>query len=268
MFDTHCHLNFEAFKSTFEDVISRARHEGVSKMLIPGTDLETSKRAFDIAETHQNIYASVGIHPTKDLGKLNLDSVMFKLEELAHSDKVVAIGEVGLDYYWFRSSPDVQKVFFKSQIKLALKLGKSLIIHNRHAGEDVISSLQNVWHKALGKRSVFHCCEVDSNMLLFAKNNGIFIGVDGDVTYDKAKQKFIKEVPLEQIVIETDSPYILPEPYRSQSSLPKGDSKDQMLNEPKNVKLIIEAVAKLKKVTPKELEKITTDNGKTLFGLN
>lgn len=258
MFDTHCHLNFEAFEDSYEDVIGRARHAGVRFMLIPGTDWKTSKKAFDIAEVHQNIYASVGIHPTKDLGKIDLEPTIFKLEELAENDKVVAIGEVGLDYYWFRSSPDVQKVFFRAQIKLALKMGKSLIIHNRHAGEDVVKTLQSLWHRNLVKRCVFHCCEEDNYMLTFARNNGIFIGVDGDVTYDKDKQKFIKDVPVELLVVETDSPYMLPEPLRS---------KERVNNEPKNVELVLDAVAKLKNIDKNELKKITTKNAKTLFVL-
>lgn len=259
MFDTHCHLNFEAFEDNFEEVIARARHEGVRQMLIPGTDLKTSKKALDIAEVHQNIYASVGIHPTKDLGKIDLESSLYKLEELAENNKVVAIGEVGLDYYWFRSSPDVQKEFFKAQIKLALKLGKALIIHNRQAGEDVVKTLQSVWHKNLVRRCVFHCCEVDDYLLTFALNNGIYIGVDGDVTYDADKQNFINEVPLESLVIETDSPYLLPEPLRS---------KERVNNEPTNMKLVLECVAKVKNIGKDELGKITTNNAKRLFSVD
>ena len=258
MFDTHCHLNFQAFDTYFNEVIKRAFDAGVKHITVPGTDLETSKKAIVIAESYENIYAAVGIHPTKDLSTVSLKSVIYKLEEIALSTKVASIGEIGLDYYRYRSSSAVQKQFFLAQLELSLKVDKSVIIHNRHASKDVLDILEGNWQNAYEGRMVFHCCEAEQEILNFAIKHDIFIGVDGDVTYDKEKMKFIKNVPLELLVIETDSPYIIPEPLHSKKVFP---------NEPKNLSYIAKKVAEIKKVAIEKLSETTLKNGLRLFGL-
>ena len=259
MFDTHCHLNFQAFSDSFDSVIKTAQNENVSLMMIPGTDYEISKRAVEISEIYSGTYSAIGIHPTKDLENLDLNQSLIMLEELAKSPKVMAIGEIGLDYYRYRAGSVIQKMFFEHQLKLALKLNKSMIIHNRHASEDVLKILNKIRTENFEERVVFHCCEPDEILLDFAIKHNIYVGVDGDVTYDKAKQDFIKQVPLELLVVETDSPYIIPEPLRS--------TKKGVSNEPKNVKLVLEKISEIKNVDFEELVKITTGNGKRLFGI-
>jgi len=259
MFDTHAHLNFEVFKDSFSDIIKKSREDGILNIVVPGTDFDTSKKAIDIATDYEGIYAAVGIHPTKELDLKNLEAEVYKIEELANYEKVVAIGEIGLDYYRFKSPASIQKKYFEAQIKLAKKLDKSLIIHNRHAGHEVVKTVEKSWDGSLSRRCVFHCCEADHEMLSFALEKGIFLGVDGDITFDNDKLKFISKVPIEQLVVETDSPYILPEPKRSEKAFPNTSS---------NLIYIIETVSKIKKLPIDEVKLITSLNAKTLFGLN
>ncbi|PIS15487.1 hydrolase TatD [Candidatus Roizmanbacteria bacterium CG09_land_8_20_14_0_10_41_9] len=274
MFDTHCHLNFKAFQKTLPDVIDRAYKAGVSYMLIPGTDLEASRRAVEIAKGHKGVYAAVGIHPhhaleslgsTDDRRKTKVDMI----EELLREEKVLAVGEVGIDKYQYKETkyktgsinPDFierQKELFVHQIQLAIQHKKSLILHNREAVEDTLLILKDHWGTHLEGRTVFHCCEPDKQLLEFAKKHRVYIGVDGDVTYNKKKQEFIKTVPLELLVLETDSPFLLPEPLRSQKKYP---------NEPANLASISAFLGDLLNIEKDELARVTTQNAKKLFTL-
>jgi len=275
-FDTHCHLNFEAFDGKVDEVIDRAKKTGVNQIVIPGTDVDTSEKAVAIAEKYDGIYAAVGIHPHhifeiyskssipkffdgKPQTAKNLVSSLFKL--LSHP-KVVAVGEVGIDRHIYQKTKypnykieeefvELQKIILKEQIKLAVEYGKSLVLHNREAKKEMFEVLNDVWDKKLEGRSVFHCCEPDETLLEFAKDHKMFIGVDGDIAYYKEKQQFIKTVPLEMLVLETDSPFL--------------SSTKQFPNEPKNIILIAEFIAKLKNISIKKIAKITTENARKLF---
>ena len=241
MFDTHCHLNFGAFDGRVGEVVDRAKQSGVNQIVIPGTDVPTSEKAIAIAEQYEGyspersrgIYAAVGIHPhhvfeifngeKNLLPSLSFKKELKKIENLLTNPKVVAIGEVGIDRHIYQKTkyPDykieeefveLQKIFLIEQIKLAIKYNKSLILHNREAKKDMLGLLESVWDKKLEGRTVFHCCEPDFELLEFAKKHKMFIGVDGDITYYKEKQEFIKTIPLEMLVFETDSPFLNPEP--------------------------------------------------------
>lgn len=269
MFDTHCHLNFKAFDEKVDEVINEAKKVGVNQIVIPGTDVLTSKKAVEIAEKFEDVYVAVGIHPHHvfeiyqgKTEKFSLASDLKNIEDLLKNIKVVAIGEIGIDRHIYQKTKypdykiaeefvDLQKEFFLEQIKLAHKYKKSLIIHNREAKKDVIEVLTNHQSLVTNHSSVFHCCEPDSELLEFAKNHKMFIGVDGDITYHKEKQEFIKTVPLEMLVLETDSPYL--SPFR------------KFPNEPKNIPVIAEFVAKLKGIEVDEVMKQTTENAQTLF---
>ncbi len=298
LFDTHCHLNFEAFDNNVDDVIKRAKNVGVDHILIPGTDVPTSEKAVQIAEKHEGVYAAVGIHPhhimqyqilnikyQNDISNIKQDVIpapirgqapegihsdLIHIENLLRNPKVIAIGEVGIDRHIYQKTkyPDykigeefvkLQKEVLKKQIDLVVKYDKSLILHNREAKADMFEVLNKTWDKKLEGRSVFHCCEPDNELLEFAKGHKMFIGVDGDITYHKAKQEFIKTVPLDILVLETDSPFLNPEPNRSK----EGGTK----NEPGNIPLIAEFVAKLKRITIEEVAKQTTENARKLFGI-
>ena len=181
----------------------------------------------------------------------------------------MAVGEVGMDRHTYKDTKyeeytidekfiEIQRDLLRLQIQLAVKHKKSLIVHNREAKADLLPIVQDNWNEHLRHHAVFHCCEADIELLEFAKKHDMFIGVDGDVTYDKKKQDFIKEVPLEMLVVETDSPYILPEPLLSQKKYP---------NEPANVRYVVKMVAQIKNIAFDEVIKITTENGKNLFQL-
>jgi len=216
MFDTHCHLNFDFFDNKLKDVISSAREVGVERFVIPGTDIESSKKAIKIAGHYKNVYAAIGIHPTEDLEKKGVSKIIEQLREMVEdSKKIVAIGEVGLDYYRFKSPASKQIEFLKEQIKLAKKLGLSVIFHNRVATKDFLKTVDLMWDSSLKNKIVFHACSADKTILDFAKKKGVYIGVDGDVTYDDQKASFIKKVPLDMLVLETDSPFLTPRPVRN-----------------------------------------------------
>jgi len=271
MFDTHCHLNFKRFKNSVSEVIQRAKEAGVQSIVIPGTDVVTSQKAVEIASQYEGVYVAVGIHPHHALQfqMSSFKSEIEKLKTLLMHSKVVAIGEVGLDKHEYTQTKyktykvddqfiEAQKQLLIEQIKLALKYDKSLILHNREAKDELLPLLEKCWDKKLEGRTVFHCCEPDMELLEFAQNHGIFIGVDGDVTYLPEKAEFVKKVPLEMLVLETDSPYLLPEPLRMQKLYP---------NEPKNITVIAEYIAYLKGLKKDQLQQVTYENSKKLFAL-
>lgn len=273
MIDTHAHLNFIAFKDNLEEVLDNTWREGVEKIIIPGASLKSSKRAVEKAHLDHRLFAAIGIHPHHvfEFRMKNEECriVLDEIEKLLQDEKVVAVGEVGLDRYFYKSTRytgykvdddfiDLQKYFFVKQIKLAKKYNKSLIVHNRGAADEVLELLKENWDKALEGHTVFHCAEANSKILEFAKSHNIFIGVDGDITYTPEKAEFIKLVPLEMIVLETDSPYLIPEPLRSQG---------EKVNTPGNLNIIAKFLAELLGKNLEEIKNITTDNAKKLFRL-
>lgn len=290
MFDTHCHLNFKAFKKTLPDVIARAHESGITNIVIPGTDVKTSKKAVEIAQQHEHIYAAVGIHPHHVMKYFNRHPEGVKrlkdpeynqeilraaqddineIEKLISHPKVVAVGEIGIDrheygetvYQEYAVNDEfiiLQRELLKNQIDLAKKYKKSLIFHNREAKQDILAILKEKWDTSFENRTVFHCCEPDEELLDFAQKHKMFIGVDGDITYYPEKQEFIKKVPLGMLVLETDSPFLLPEPLKTEKKYP---------NEPKNIAFFIELIATLKKTDVEYITMKTTENARTLFSL-
>ncbi|OGK09684.1 hypothetical protein A2767_07510 [Candidatus Roizmanbacteria bacterium RIFCSPHIGHO2_01_FULL_35_10] len=277
MFDTHCHLNFKAFEGRVEEVIDNAKKAGINSIVVPGTDLESSKKAVEISERFDQVYAAVGIHPhhvfeiqsNNDSGQAGMTKEMQEIEKLLTHKKVVAIGEIGLDRHYYNKTkyPDykidesfleLQKDFLRKQIELAIKYKKSIIFHNREARKDFLETLTDYRSLITDYRCVFHCCEPDQALLEYAIRHKIFIGVDGDITYRKDKQEFIKTVPLKMLVLETDSPLLLPIQLR-------GDNKRRPANEPKNLKLIADFIAEIIGIKVETLEKITVENSGKLF---
>lgn len=279
MFDTHTHLNFHSLEGKTKDIIRQANDEGVTHFVIPGTDFPTSQKAVDLANTFadKNVYAAVGIHPhhvfeAQQKGEESYGADIKKIERLLADKRVVAVGEVGLDRHYYEATKyqnyDVTEEFIKTQqiifnehVKLALKHDKTLIIHHREAKKDLLDCLAEVWSGSLSRRSVIHCCEPDHDLLAYAKEHKLFIGVDGDVTYDKKKQAFIKEVPLDMLVLETDAPFLIPEPHRSKPRDVRGP------NVPAYLTLIAEKVANVKDVSVDEVKKATFENALELFQL-
>ena len=275
MIDTHCHLNFKRFKKTLEETITQATRAGVTTFIVPGTDAITSHKAVEIANTHEHAYAAVGFHPHHMFAMKQITSdipehITAQLTPLLAEKKVVAIGEVGLDRHLYEETKypdyqvsedfilDQQKALI-TQIHLAIQYDKSLIIHNRETKKELLAILTAEWDEKRRTKTVFHCCEPDRELLAFAKAHDIFIGIDGDVTYGGDKASFAQEIPLDMLVLETDSPFLLPEPLKSQRVYP---------NTPATIPTIAEAVANIKGVAVEEVAKQTTENAQVLFSLS
>jgi TatD DNase family protein len=274
LIDTHTHLQFKAFEETVDDVIQTAKDSGIDKMIIVGTNLDTSKKAIALAEKHVGLFASVGLHPHHIFAlttnnEYMVNTFLRSVEELVKNPKVIAIGETGIDKHHYQKTHyqnysvsdefvSLQKICFREQINLAIEYKKTLIIHNREAASELLQVLEENWHPFLQGRSVLHCCEPEEALLEFAINNRIFIGVDGDVTYDKAKQAFVKKIPLDLLVLETDSPYFIPEPLKSEGT---------SLNQPANLEIIAQIIANLKNEPIENVRKMSSTNALTLFKL-
>lgn len=253
LFDTHTHLDSHKFDDDREAVIMRAREAGVELMVNIGFDRETIPTTMKLAETYDFIYAAVGWHPVESIHMTPEDLVW--IEELCRHPKVVAIGEIGLDYYWDTSPKEVQHKVFREQIRLARKIGKPIVIHNRDAHEDILSILREEKAEEVG--GVMHCFSGSPETAKICLDMNFYISFGGPVTYKNARvpKEALASVPLDRLLIETDSPYLTPHPYRGKR------------NESSYVSFVAEAAAEIKGISIEELGRITTENGKKCFGI-
>lgn len=254
LFDTHVHLNDEQFNEDLQEVIERAKEAGVSYMVVVGFNRQTIERAISLVEEYDFLYASIGWHPVDAIDMTDEDLAW--IEEMAAHPKVVALGEMGLDYHWDKSPHDVQKEVFRRQISLAKKLKLPIIIHNRDATEDVVQILREENAEEVG--GIMHCFSGSAETAKECVEMNFHISLGGPVTFKNAKKpkKVAMEVPLERLLIETDCPYLAPHPYRGKR------------NEPAHVKLVAEQIAELKEISYEEVAKKTTENAMKLFGIN
>ncbi|MCM3021480.1 TatD family hydrolase [Priestia megaterium] len=254
LFDTHVHLNAEQYEDDLQEVINRALEKGVQNMVVVGFDEPTIKKAIQIAETYDFIYASVGWHPVDAIDMT--DEYLAWIEELAQHPKVVALGEMGLDYHWDKSPKEVQKDVFRRQIRLARKVNLPIIIHNRDATEDVVTILKEEHVEEVG--GIMHCFTGSIEVAKQCMDMNMYISFGGPVTFKNAKKpkEVATELPLDKLLIETDCPYLTPHPFRGKR------------NEPGYVSYVAEQIAELKGITYEELADITTANAKKLFGIN
>ncbi|EMT45281.1 TatD family hydrolase [Anoxybacillus flavithermus] len=253
LFDTHAHLNATQFNEDVEQVIERASAEGVSHIVVVGFDRPTIERAMELAEQYSFIYAAVGWHPVDAIHMTDDDLMM--IEQLAAHPKVVALGEMGLDYYWDQSPKEVQKEVFRKQIRLAKKVKLPIIIHNRDATADIVHILREEQAAEVG--GVMHCFTGSVEVAHQCIDMNFYISFGGPVTFKNAKKpkEVAKEIPLDRMLIETDCPYLTPHPFRGKR------------NEPSYVKYVAEAIAELKGVSFDEVAQKTSDNAKRLFGI-
>lgn len=251
--DTHTHMDHAAFNEDREEAIRRAYDNGVTRIVNVGFNRETIPSTMALAEQYDFIYAAVGWHP-QDAIDMRADDLDW-LEELCKQEKVVAIGETGLDYYWDTSPKDVQDRVFREQIRLARKLGKPLIIHNRDAHQDVIQVLKE--EKAAEVGGIMHCFSGSWETAKQCLDLNFSISFAGPVTFKNAKQpkEVLAKVPLDRLLLETDAPYLTPHPYRGKR------------NETGYVRLVAEIAAEIKGVTLEEIAHATTDNAIRLLGL-
>ena len=252
-FDTHAHLNADQFQDDGEEVIERAKAEGVSNIVVVGFDEKTIKGALLLAEKHESIFAAVGWHPVDAIDMT--DDHLLWLEQLSSHEKVVALGEMGLDYYWDKSPKEVQQEVFRKQIRLAKKVKLPIIIHNRDAHEDIVTILREEGASEVG--GIMHCFSGSLETAQQCVEMNFHISLGGPVTFKNAKKpkEVAREIPLDRLLIETDCPYLAPHPYRGKR------------NEPSYVKLVAETIAELKGVSVEEIAQITNANAKKLFAI-
>ena len=252
IFDTHAHYDSGAFNADREELLASMPSKGVGLILDPGCEERSSRAALALAEKYSFVYAAVGVHP-EDMEGMTSDTLE-TIRRLARHEKCVAIGEIGLDYYWDDTHKAEQKELFAAQLALAEELDLPVIVHDREAHADCLE-ITGGFPKA---RGVFHCFSGSAEMAkeLLRRGNW-YLGFDGPVTYKNARKalEVLEIVPPERILVETDSPYMSPVPLRGKR------------NDSSNLVYIIQKIAEIKGMTPQEVERITWENGKRLFGI-
>ncbi len=258
--DTHCHLDFDLFAEDRDEVIERASETGLVRILNPAIDLETSKNGIRLAEKYPMVHAAVGLHPN---GAVEwTDELLEGLRRLSAHEKVVAVGEIGLDYYWKKAPAEVQQRVLKRQLALAEEVNLPVIIHNREATADVLAILLD-WQQELAEKGhplaerpgVMHSFSADEDAAFSAIRAHYYIGITGPVTFKNAPvlQALVKVLPLECLLIETDAPYLTPHPYRGKR------------NEPARVRLVAEKIADLKEMEVGDVIARTAANAERLL---
>ncbi|MGB5850376.1 MAG: TatD family hydrolase [Ignavibacteriaceae bacterium] len=251
--DTHSHLFYPNFEDDLDEVIQRARDSGVDFILVPATDLATAKEVINLTEKYDMIYGAVGIHPheTKDWDP----SLLNEIESLASHKKIVAVGEIGLDYYYDYSPKEKQIEAFKSQIDLALKLNLPIIVHNRDSDEDMMEIINS--YCGSGLKAQFHCFNGSLKDAKELMHMGYMISFTGNITFKKADElrEVLKNIRIDQLLLETDSPFLTPIPFRGKR------------NEPAYVKYIAEQVAEAHELSIEEVGRISSFNTFRIFGI-
>jgi TatD DNase family protein len=253
LIDTHCHLDFERFNEDRHAVIERAIQAGVQRMIVPGVDLQNCTAVLKLAEQYDNVYAAVGVHPNSTARWQ--DKWVDEVRQLADHEKVVAIGEIGLDNYWDKSPQTTQRWAMRAQLKLAAELNLPVIIHNREANEDTIRVLAESPLAGRDGAGVLHSFSGDWGTAQAALQMGFYIGFTGPLTFKKAAELrwIAAQVPNNRVLIETDAPFLTPEPYRGKR------------NEPAYVARVAAQLAESKGMTTAVIAQQTTENAMRLF---
>lgn len=250
-FDTHTHLDDEKFDTDRDELIASFKDEGLTLAVNIGANIKTSENSIALAEKYDFIYASVGVHPN-DVGDMT-ESDLAQLEEWAKHPRVVAIGEIGLDYHYDEPEPEIQKVWFERQLRLAQKLNMPYIIHDRDAHADVLEIIKRVGYF----NGVMHCFSGSAEMARQVTDLGMYVSIAGQVTFKNAPkvQAVAQAVPLDKLLIETDSPYLTPEPFRGKR------------NNSAYVKYTAQKIAELRGMDVAEIARITMENGKRFYNI-
>ena len=257
LFDSHSHYNDEKFDIDREEIIKETLSNGVSNFIVAGYNIEGSKKAVEIASKYEELYAIAGISPN-DVENIetedDINKCVNEIEKIASNKKIVAIGEIGLDYYWNKDNKETQKEMFIKQIELANKLNLPIVIHTREAVADTLEILKT--HN-VNKKGIFHCCPLNRELVKEALKLDFYISLSGVITFKNAKNadEIINLVPEDKLLIETDSPFLAPEPVR-------GTRNNSM-----NVKYVAEKIAKVKNKTIEEIADLTNQYAKRIFGI-
>ena len=252
-FDTHVHLNDEKFDPDREQIVKKIFSLGVTKCIDLGCNLESSNKSIELAEKYDFIYSAVGLHPEEiPEEQKKMIKILDEIKNLANKNKVVAIGEIGLDYYWKNDNKELQKNAFIKQIEIANELKLPVCIHTRDSIDDTIFIIRNNKIKSSG---VLHCCPFNTELVKHGLEAGLYIAFGGTCTFKNSKNapKIIEQVPLDKILIETDSPYLAPEPIRGTR------------NDSSNLKYVVEKIAEIKNINAEQIAKITYKNAEKLF---
>jgi TatD DNase family protein len=251
LIDTHVHLNAEQYVNDLDEVIERARENGIEKMVVIGCDRPTIERTMELIDEHEDIYGVIGWHPVDAIDCTDED--LEWIEQLSKHEKIVGIGEMGLDYHWDKSPKDVQKDLFKKQIELAKRVNLPIIIHNREATEDCVAILKEMHAEEIG--GIMHAFSGDESVADEIIDMNFYVSLGGPVTFKNAQlpKDIAVHVPIDRLLVETDAPYLTPHPYRGKR------------NEPAYVKLVAEKIAELRQISYEELARTTSENAKRLF---
>lgn len=251
IFESHAHFDDDAFDEDRESLIGSLQENRIEYVINVGASMESTESTYALAKKYPFIYAAVGVHPSDTLPLTEAD--MDRLKELAADEKVVAIGEIGLDYYWDEPEREIQKKWFQRQIELAQEVDLPIIIHSREAAKDTMDILHE--HDQGNYRGVMHCFSYSPEVAKEVVKMGFYIGVGGVCTYKNAKKlvEVVEEIPLEYILLETDCPYLTPVPYRGKR------------NSSLYLPYVVEKIAEIKGVSAEEVERITYENAKKLF---
>ncbi len=258
LFDSHAHYNDEKFDLDREIVIKETLENGVSNFIVAGYDIESSKKAIEIVKKCEAAYAIIGISPdgVKNIKNSNdIEKDIYEIRKIIENNKkIVAVGEIGLDYYWNKENKELQKEMFIKQIELANSLDLPIVIHTREAINDTLQILKE---NPVKNRGIFHCCPLNRELVKEALKLGYYISLSGVITFKNAKNadEIIKMIPEDKILIETDSPYLSPEPFRGKR------------NNCTNVRYVAEKIATVKSKTLEDIAQITNINAKKIFKL-
>lgn len=249
-FESHAHYDDKRFKEDREELLREVLPvSGVSHVINVGCDVKSSEMSIRLAEKYDYVYAAVGVHP-HELYDMSSQTIA-RLKKLSEHPKVVAIGEIGLDYYYNTHPRELQRFWFRQQLRLAEEVGKPVIIHSRDASQETFDIIQS----SAVRRGSIHCYSGSAEMAVDYVKMGFHIGVGGVVTFSNAKKlvETVAAVPMERILIETDCPYLAPNPNRGKR------------NDSTNLKYVVEKIAEIKQITPEEVAEITAENAKNLF---
>ena len=251
LIDTHCHLFFEELKKDLVGVLSRASELGVTKFICVGTNVEDSKESYDLAINYENIFSTAGVHPhdSEEVPKDYLDQI----KGLLNNQKVVALGEIGLDYYRNISDRKIQKKIFREQLELAQEINKPIVFHNRESDDDILKILLE-YPDVVG---VSHCFSSSYEVAKKLIDMGFYISFSGNLTFKNSHLPDVaKKLPINSLLVETDSPFLSPVPYRGKT------------NEPGRTRFVADYLAQLHNLTINEVADVTTENAKAIFNFS
>ncbi len=252
--DTHAHYEDEAFDADRETLLKKIRESGIGVVVNIGSSMETTKKTLALTKKYDFIYGAAGVHPS-EIEELEDESCYRELEKMAKEDKIVAIGEIGLDYHWETPDRELQKKHFEKQLELAKKVKKPVVIHSRDAAADTLEIMKGAYKQDIG--GIIHCFSYGKEMAREYLNMGYYLGIGGVITFKNSKKlkEVVEYMPLSRLVLETDSPYLAPEPNRGKR------------NSSLNLGHVIRAIAALKQVTEQEVVDAAYENACRVYGL-